>query len=62
MIEMGGEEEWGKSMQATRLDDDDDEVRMEWLVGWLFGFLDISIFVGYFTLNPLYTNNQFYFK
>ena len=28
----------------------------------MFGFYDISTFVGYLTLNPFHTNNQFYFK
>ena len=30
-----------------------------WLVVWVYG---ISIFVGYLTPNPFYTNIQFYFK
>ena len=31
-------------------------------VGWLFGFYDISSFVGYLMPNPFYTNNQFFVK
>ena len=30
--------------------------------GWLFGFYDISIFVGYLMPNSFYANSQFYFK
>ena len=29
---------------------------------WLFGFYDISTFVGYLMPNPFLNNNQFYFK
>ena len=32
------------------------------LIGWLVGFCDISIFVGYLMPNPFYTNNQSHFK
>ena len=28
----------------------------------LFGFYDISTFVGYLMPNPFYANSQFYFK
>ena len=29
---------------------------------WMVGFYGILTFVGYFTPNPFYANNQFYFK
>ena len=32
------------------------------VVGWLFGFYDVSTFVGNLTPNPFYSNSQFYFE
>ena len=29
-----------------------DKICIIWLVGWLFGFYDISTFVGYLMANP----------
>ena len=40
---------WKTSQKRLMIETDGER---ESLVGWLFGFYDISTFVGYLTLNP----------